>query len=58
MSLDKQISFDEEIRNQRNNLPNISQESEDDRIFTQEISILENNGLISVSDSVSSIMNK
>lgn len=58
MSLDKQISFDEEIRNQRNNLPNITQASEDERLLTEEISILENNGLISVSDHVSSIMDK
>lgn len=56
MSLEKAISFDEDIRNQRASLPNISEESEADRLFEQEISILEKNGLISVSDSVSSIM--
>lgn len=56
MSLEKAISFDEDIRNQRNNLPNITKESEADRLFEQEVNILEKNGLISVSDSVSSIM--
>lgn len=58
MSLEKPITFDKEIRNQRDSLPYISQESEDDRIFSENISILENNGLISVSDHVSSIMDK
>ncbi len=58
MSLEKPISFDEEIRNQHASLPNITQASEDDRIFSENISILENNGLISVSDHVSSIMDK
>ena len=56
MSLEKAISFDEDIRNQRTSLPNISEESEADRLFEQEVHILEKNGLISVSDSVSSIM--
>lgn len=58
MSLEKAISFDDEIRNQRASLPDITQASEDERLLIEEISILENNGLISVSDSVSSIMDK
>ncbi len=58
MSLEKVISFDDEIRNQRASLPDITEKSEAERLYEEELKTLIRIGRISVSDHVSSIMDK
>lgn len=51
-------SFDDRIYQQGNQLPEISLEQEADELFNEELDFLIDTGIITVSDSVSSIMDK
>lgn len=51
-------SFDDRIYQQGNQLPEISLEKEADELFNEELDFLIDAGIITVSDSVSSIIDK